>query len=166
MSKDQILILSVVMTFSALLGFMAWVTFTGNLTPLGFAMMWTFRILGPLGFIGGAALYFKLKYRRDLAPDYLGAICTPYFGQNGLCLRPFRRPIMETLALTPTSCPNSINLRRQRLSSVQRPKDSCKNEQTFPQLLFQSSVRRVVLVASVSRFLSRSICKVKRNAWK
>ncbi len=68
MSKDQILILSVVMTFSALLGFMAWLTFTGNLTPLGFAMTWTFRILGPLGFIGGAALYFKLKYRRDLAP--------------------------------------------------------------------------------------------------
>ncbi len=85
MSKDQILILSVVMMFSALLGFMAWVTFTGNLTPLGFAMMWTFRILGPLGFIGSAALYFKLKYRRDLAPDYLGSICTPYFGQNGLC---------------------------------------------------------------------------------
>ena len=47
--------------------------------------VWFFRISSLIVFVGAATLLLRLRYRKDLAPDYLRAKFGNYFNRDGFC---------------------------------------------------------------------------------
>jgi hypothetical protein len=49
---------------------------------------WVFRIVWPVVSIAAMALFFKMHFRPDLAPDYLRQCVTNYYNRGGFCFFP------------------------------------------------------------------------------